>query len=42
MTVYQVPLWIINDPVAIVMIGAVVGILLFKIAYKLIELIPGM
>lgn len=40
--VYTIPVWIITDPITIIMLGAVSGILLVKVAYKILELIPGM
>jgi hypothetical protein len=39
---YDITLWVINDPLIIIMVALVSGIVLFKLAYKILELIPGM
>lgn len=39
---YDLTIYVVNDPVISVCLAALAGVIVFKIAYKLIELIPGM
>lgn len=39
---YTITLYVLDDPISVGIIMSIGGVLLFKILYKLIELIPGM
>lgn len=42
METYTLTIYIINSPIVTGMLACIMGIIIYKIAYKLVELIPGM
>lgn len=39
---HDIVVYLPYSPITVISLGAVVGLLLFKVIYKLVELIPGM
>lgn len=42
MGIQTINIYLVNSVIIMLMLGAISGVIIFKVAYKIIELIPGM